>query len=373
MPASERPTIQPQRLRQLLRKMVDIYSPTGKEEDLISFLQGYLKRHGLPAVRQSVDEDRDNLVVEPDDVKADLVLVGHVDTVLAYDLEQYYFRQEEDEAFGLGTSDMKGGCAAMIEAYMTLWEAGYTNLPVALAMVVGEEEEGDGASRLVREFDFTGAIVGEPTHLEPCLSHYGYLEMQLTTGGRRVHASMAKLGRNAVTPMLKLLLKYAAHLDKSPHEPVYNIRDLASSRSGFAVPDFCEAWVDMHLPAGAPMGEITAELEELLAREQDAAPNSELGIQFNTIHAGYKLPEKGPLVETLKKVYAQHKLPFHPTSFRSHSDANILWAAGVKPILLGPGYLEKAHTPTESIDLNEVYAAAQLYVDIALDYAERMA
>jgi acetylornithine deacetylase len=171
------------RLQQLLRKMVNIYSPPGKENDLVDFLYSYLKRHGLPVVRQTVDEDRHNLIVEPDDVEAELVLLGHLDTVEAYDLESYEFSLEGDTASGLGTADMKGGCAAMIEAFLTLWENGHTNRPVALALVVGEEDYGDGAQRLVREYDFSAAIVGEPTDLLPCLSHYGYLEIQLTTQG----------------------------------------------------------------------------------------------------------------------------------------------------------------------------------------------
>ena len=64
------------------------------------------------------------------------------------------FSLEGDVAAGLGTADMKGGCAAMIETFLTLWENGHTNCPVALALVVGEEDYGDGAQRLVREYNF---------------------------------------------------------------------------------------------------------------------------------------------------------------------------------------------------------------------------
>jgi acetylornithine deacetylase len=83
------------------------------------------------------------------------VLVGHIDTVEAYDLESYTFSLEKDTAFGLGTADMKGVCAAMLEPFLTLWESGYTDRPVAL--MVGEEEYRDGAQRLAREYDFSAA------------------------------------------------------------------------------------------------------------------------------------------------------------------------------------------------------------------------
>jgi len=369
--ANPHPKVNPKRLHQLLRKMVNIYSPPGKENDLTDFMYSYLKRHGLPVVRQPVDEDRHNLVVEPDDIEAQTVFMGHIDTVEAYDLDSYEFRQEEDAAFGLGTADMKSGCAAMVEAFVTLWENGYAHLPVALALVVGEEESGDGAQRLTREYDFSTAIVGEPTDLGPCLSHYGYLEIQLLTRGRRMHASLAPQAPNAAKSMLHLLLDFIQYFDGTISDVVYNLRDLTTSQSGFAVPDYCEAWIDLHLPALTDMGNLTFDLEEVHARYAKANPESESSIHFCTIHSGYELPQRGPFVELLKKVYKRHKFDFVPASFPSHSDANILWAAGIKPILLGPGKLEKAHTAEESVHLPQVFQAAQMYVDLALALEDR--
>lgn len=365
------PKVNAKRLKQLLRKMVNIYSPPGKENDLVDFIYSYLKRHGLPVVRQAVDEDRHNLIVEPDDIEAHLLLIGHLDTVEAYDLDMCEFRQDGDAVHGLGTADMKSGCAAMVEAMLTLWGNGHTGRPVALALVVGEEESGDGARRLVREYDFATAIVGEPTDLAPCLSHHGYLEIQFVTRGRRMHASLAPQAVNAATAMLHLLLDTIQHFDRHLPEAVYNLRDLTSSRSGFAVPDYCEAWVDLHLPAMADMGQLTLDLEELHERYRNDHPESDTAIHFSTIDAGYELPRRGPLFELLEKVYRLHRLPFNPTSFPSHSDASTLWAAGIKPVLLGPGRLEKAHTADESVDLHQVVQAAQIYVDLVLGLDER--
>ena len=51
-----------------------------------------------------------------------------------------------------------------------------------------------------------------------------------------------------------------------------------------------------------------------------------------------------------------------PADFRSHSDANQLRAAGVKPLVLGPGQLEQAHTQDESVSFAQVRRAADLYL-----------
>ena len=360
------PAINPLRLRRLLSRLLDIYSPSGKEEDLVDYLYRYLKRQGLPAVRQVVDENRDNLIVSSSEEGAALAFIGHVDTVTAYDLDEFRSEKDGDVISGLGAADMKGGCAAMIEAFSCLWQRKGRDFPLMLALVVGEEEEGDGAERLVKDFRFPWAIIGEPTGLEPCLSHYGYLAVQLTTHGRRLHASLAQKGRNAVEHMLKTLLSISRYLEEERPELVYNVRDLFSSGAGFVVPDGCEAWLDIHLPPAAPVSEIAMEIEDLVAQEHKVNRGLEATLHFDTVQAGYNLSEKWPVIEALKAVFAQRGLKWKPLAFPSHSDANQLWSAGVRPIILGPGHLEMAHGPDESISFTQVYTAAEIYYELGL-------
>ena len=57
--------VQPERLKNLLKALVDIYSPSGKEEEIVEYVGDYLKNNGLDVIRQKVDENRFNLVVLP--------------------------------------------------------------------------------------------------------------------------------------------------------------------------------------------------------------------------------------------------------------------------------------------------------------------
>jgi acetylornithine deacetylase len=359
--------IRPERLKKLLRRLVDIYSPSGKEEEVLHFLQGYLKRNALPFQCQPVDDNRYNLLLLPQGLDIRLALVGHLDTVVAYNLDDYGYTEDNGLISGLGVADMKGGCAAMVEAFIALWESGHTRLPVALCLVVGEEEKGDGAECLVEDYHFPWAIIGEPTDNHPCLSSYGYIEIQICTLGKRMHASMAKTGKNPIEAMLRLMLKVTQYIEEDHPEIFYNIRDIFSSQSGFAVPEKCEAWLDVHLPPSDPGGEITTGLEEIIAREHVNNADIDATLRIVTIDAGYELPEKGPVVKALKKIYSKRSLGWQPHAFRSHSDANQLWAAGVKGILLGPGSLEEAHAPRESASFEQVCLAAQLYYDLLTD------
>ncbi len=63
---SQTMNIKPQRLKNLLRDLVDIYSPSGKEEEVIEFAEQYLKKHGLVVNKQEVDENRFNLIAFPE-------------------------------------------------------------------------------------------------------------------------------------------------------------------------------------------------------------------------------------------------------------------------------------------------------------------
>lgn len=359
--------VQPGRLKNLLKEMINIYSPSGKEVEILEYAEEYLKGQGLSVVRQEVDENRFNIVVLPENVEeVDLCFIGHVDTVAAHDLEDYGFSEEEDTVFGLGSTDMKAGCAAMMEAFTVIATQCDDFPPVGLALVVGEEEDNDGAKTLVREYHFQWAVVGEPTDLSPCLDHYGYLEVLLRTLGKRAHSSMPELGRNAIETMLKLLLKITEYSASMPPGVVYNIRELSGFPGGFVVPDFCEAWLDLHLPPDTRIDVLKTGLEQLMDEAAMSIPDLDAHIRFEGTYSGYRISHERALAKKLKTTYKKMSLPWEPQEFRSHSDGNVLWAAGVDPIILGPGRLELAHSPEESVSFTHVVQASQLFLDFAL-------
>ncbi len=354
------PTVQPARLRGLLLELLAVYSPSGKEGQALGCAADFLESNGLVVERQELDEWRHNLVVLPAEGEPELLCVGHIDTVPAFDMETLEPEVDEEEGTvtALGAADMKGGCAALMEAFVAAREAGLAP-PAALALVVGEEEEGDGTQRLLEDLHAPWALVAEPTGLAPCLSHFGYIEAELNTVGWRRHAAEADPAHNAVRSMLRLLSALTAHFEERRNEVIYNIRDMHSSDSGFAVPDSCSACVDLHLPPHSPLGEIMAEIEAIAARVVPEPAEEVQTLVFSAIHSGYDLPESGPLAERLEAVVTARGRPWRPGAFRSHSDANLLWSAGIRPVIFGPGSLAEAHTRTESVPLAEVEEAAR--------------
>jgi acetylornithine deacetylase len=363
--------VNPERLKKLLNDLVDIYSPSGKEEEIIEYAEKYMKKTGLSVARQVVDEDRCNLIIFPGEWESvEVCYVGHVDTVTAYDLEEAGFSEDGDTMSGLGTADMKGGCAAMMEAFTALAEEGSSFPAVGLALLVDEEEDNKGARTFVEEYTSPWAVIGEPTNLTPCLGHYGYLEVLLRTQGKRAHSAMPEFGQNAIEAMLKLLLRFTEYAASSPHGLVYNVRELSGFPGGFVVPDACEAWLDLHLPPNSRIDILKNELEHLMSEAEESTPSLDASLRFEDTFSGYLISEDRPLVKELRETYNKMSLPWQPQEFRSHSDGNILWAAGIDPVVLGPGRLESAHTPEESVSFAQVVQAARLYLNLARSLSE---
>ena len=355
-------TIDYGRLKKLINRMIDIYSPSGKENDLVNYLKSYLRRQGVHSISQPVDDNRYNLLVLPGSGDIQLALIGHIDTVAAYDIEDYGFYEKKDRIYGLGAADMKSGCAAMIEAFLKFRKEKGNSPGVALCLVAGEEESGDGAKTLIEEYHFPWAVIGEPTNLDVCLSCYGYLEIQVAATGKRMHASIAGNRENATETLLHTMLRISHFLREKHPELVYNFRDLYSNPSGFSTPDRCEAWLDIHAPAHSPLGEIVTAIEEVSINSQGPKNSIETQFHIETVDAGYELPEKGALVESLQKTYDDLGFAWKTGEFHSHSDANQLWGNGIKPVVLGPGNLAEAHSTDESVSFSQVCSASEIYL-----------
>lgn len=363
-------SMNPERLRRILIEMIDIYSPSGKEEDIQLYLEELLTKAGFAVKRQEVDEDRYNLIVTMGRDEPHLYLVGHIDTVPAWDLEALGASEDESIIHGLGSADMKGGCAAMVEAFLAIAGAlePEERPSIGLLLAVGEEENGDGSAAFLNTCRPTWAVIGEPTNLTACFAHYGYMEAGFLTRGVRSHSSMPELGHNAVESMLRVLMHLGkeALFVRAQSDIVYSIREMSSSRAGFVVPDRCEAWIDLHLPPTQNPVAIQEAIRRIAAGAELAIPGLDLEVTFDFASAGYALAANNDLAKILDPVYNTLGLKLRLDAFRSHSDGNLFFAAGTKPLILGPGALETAHTSAEHVIFDEVISAARIYAALCI-------
>ncbi|NLA37268.1 MAG: succinyl-diaminopimelate desuccinylase [Actinobacteria bacterium] len=183
-----------------------------------------------------------------------LVLGGHTDTVPAND--NFPGRivaggsndgaNADDELFGVGSADMKGGLAVMLTSARR-----HTNPAMDLTYVFYAREEVAALhSGLGELFDtipewLVGdvALLGEPTDGQIEAGCQGTMRVAVTLHGDRAHTARAWMGRNAIHRAAPLLAALAAYTPRQPeisgcrfHEALLAV-GIEGGVSGNVVPD----------------------------------------------------------------------------------------------------------------------------------------
>jgi|GEM_PF-75414 len=363
--------ISEERVTELLVDAVAQYSPSFAEEPAMEVFAARLAQACISHLRQPVEsiggttaDSRANLIIQLGPAPPALMWVGHVDTVTMIDEEEQALRREGGILHGLGTADMKSGCAAIIEALLAVVASGVElRRGLCIALVVGEEEYGDGSEALLREHTAPLVVIGEPTGLRPCTDHYSYYECRLTARGTRAHAALPEMGASAIHAMLEWMQQLLQVGGESAFAPglTINPREIRGGADHFVVAEACEAAIDIHAPP-----EVGREaIEQLIntARDQALATHPGCTLDFENLFwgPGYATPPDHPLLSPLERAFAALERPWHPGAFRSHSDGSLFHQQGSVPIICGPGRLEVAHTRGEHVELAELHAAARIY------------
>src|SRR4051812_47866752 len=115
-----------------------------------------------------------------------LMLNAHCDTVdVAGMVEPFSGEIRDGKIYGRGAYDMKGSLAACMAAAKALAESRRRVRGDLLVAAVADEEYGSlGTRDLLTRLHVDGAIVTEPTALNVCLAHKGYLWIEVAVRGR---------------------------------------------------------------------------------------------------------------------------------------------------------------------------------------------
>src|SRR5258708_865710 len=111
-----------------------------------------------------------------------LMLNAHCDTVGVSGMAEPFSGAIRDgRLYGRGAYDMKGSLAACMAAAKALRDSGVRLRGDLLVAAVADEEYGSlGTSDLLTRVRPDAAIVTEPTALQTCLAHKGYMWIQVT-------------------------------------------------------------------------------------------------------------------------------------------------------------------------------------------------
>jgi len=376
----------------LAAELVRIPSHPGvprQEERVVQALAAWLRARGVAATLDPAAPGRPNLIarVSGSAPGRRLILCGHTDTVpLNADGAGVGFSGAIRDGVleGRGAVDMKGPVAAMAVALVALDGA----LPageVELAAVVDEEMESIGAERYVRAgLAADGAIVGEPTRNRVAVAHKGLEWLDFQFEGRAAHGGTPERGINAIVAAARFVARVerelqprlAARAHPLLGAPTLNFGAIRGGDQPSTVAARCLLSADRRTVPGESFAQVIRELEELLAAVEGEMPGVRATVARNAAgmatmeHLPLEIPADHPLV--VAALAARSRLlgeSGEPVAFPAWTDGALLAnPGGVPTVVLGPGDLALAHSPSESIEVAELEAAARLYAEIALDF-----
>ncbi len=331
-----------------LVELAKIRSETGYESKILLHIEEKLDALGVNYEKMPVDEERYNLIVNPEEK---FMINAHVDTVGDYFPPEI----EGDILWGRGVMDDKAGVLIMLK----LIEEFRDSIPVSYVLFVDEEEEGKGSKKYAEKYAHDFAVTMEPTSLQVCTAEAGSLELEFEFWGKAMHGSCAKEEENAIWQGIKFInslkkMKFLNAEHKLLGNPAINIEMFDGGDYILAVPESAKALIDfIYLPSQSAV-EIIDEVNKISK-------------EYNVNHMIYDLSP--PFEISAKKSEVKTFLKYaRKGGFRSWSDAQNLVDKGTPTVVFGPGDLRNAHTKDEHVRMEDVNKAYEILKKVLKDW-----
>ncbi len=333
-----------------LVELAKIRSETGYESKILLYIEEKLDSLGVNYEKIPVDEERYNIIVNPEEK---FMINAHVDTVGDYFPPEI----EGDILWGRGVMDDKAGVLIMLK----LIEEFKDSLPVSYVFFVDEEEEGKGSKKYAEKYAHDFAVTMEPTSLRVCTAEAGSLELEFEFWGKAMHGSCSKENENAIWQGIKFInslkkLKFLNAEHKLLGKPAINIEMFDGGDYLLAVPESAKALIDfIYLPYQSAV-EIIDEINRI-SKEYD------VNHMIYDLSPPFEISAKKSEVKTFLK-YAQQG------GFRSWSDAQNLVDKGTPTVVFGPGDLRDAHTKDEHVRMTDVNKAYEILKNVLKEWSK---
>jgi len=341
--------------------------PRAGEQRVADFLASTARQGSLAIERQTVFENRDNVLMRLSPlskVKQRVVLAPHMDTVGHVTMPDSLFtpRKQGNRLFGRGACDTKGSIAAMLAALLNVARSSQRpqETEIVFAALVDEENSQSGSRALVASgFRADLAIVGEPTRLKVITAHKGDLWLTLRTRGKAAHGARPELGRNAVHAMARVVnlleTEYRRRIARRQHRllgrATVNVGSIRGGTQPNIVPDACEITLDRRTLPGESDAGVIREIRSFLKQRRLAV--EVLDDKAMAPCWAMETNPKLPLVQSLMRVAKQRA----PAGVHFFSDASVFAHGGTPAVLFGPGDIAQAHTADEWISIRSLERA----------------
>lgn len=342
------------------------------EREVAQFLATVLEGWGFAVTLSEVEPGRANVLarIGPRGV-APLVLNGHLDVVGTDHMTHAPFVADvrDGNLYARGSTDMKGGIAAMCVAAARAAASGTLSREVIIAAVCDEEFASIGTKALLADgLQATGAIITEPTRLAVVPAHKGFAWLTVTVHGRAAHGSRYDVGIDAN----RLAARFLAALDTfertvltarthpllgraSVHAPI------VQGGTGWSTyAEQCTVQLERRTLPGESAEQVQAEIQALIDLLHDADSQFVATCTMGGAQPPLATPASHELVTTLVRACQSHGLPVAIDGLSCWTDAALFAQAGIPAVCFGPGDIARAHSATEWVEVEQLEQAADI-------------
>lgn len=310
-------------------------------------------------------------------VEGGLILCGHIDTVPfegqpGWTCEPLRLDIGPERVSGRGTSDMKAFLAQTVAAASLLDQAKLSR-PIVIVLTHDEEVGSHGAAALAPQLiEMLGEVpcprqawLGEPTSYRVFSAHKGVVVFKVEVKGIGGHSSRPDLGVNAITVAGRVIEEIGAWQREllrrpsdelavqlfadSPHHTV----NLGRIRGGLAanlIAEVCEIEISLRiLPMSDPLEpyrEIRQRIEAIERSDYGGSGTlAEVEVGSPMLVAPLLSARGTELEKALFRVLSVNDC----AGAMFATDGPQLARLGIESLICGPGALEQAHQPNESI------------------------
>ncbi|HYS09277.1 MAG TPA: M20 family metallopeptidase [Myxococcales bacterium] len=357
--------------RELVR--IDSINPYTPERRCAEHVGKLLEDAGYGVSRYEFAPGRTSLVARRDGDGLPICFAGHLDTVplgaARWSRDPFGGEVDSGKLYGRGSSDMKSGVAAMVEAALRLSGSPLRRAGLTLVLVAGEETGCEGAAHLAKVPGALGRagalVVGEPTGNRPVIGHKGALWLRARTRGVTAHGSMPQMGVNAVVKAARAVLELSGFRFEVPPDPLLgsptlNIGTFQGGLNVNSVPDEAVIGIDIRTVPAQKHAQLRGQIEALLGPEVELTSIVDVG--------GIRTLEDDPFVrQAIEVATLVTGEPQTPGTAPYFTDASVLTPAygSVPTVVLGPGEMALCHQTDEHCRIERIEQAAEIYTRLA--------
>ena len=331
---------------------------------VIARLSDWFGALGFACETQEVAPGKFNLIATLGSGPGGLVLAGHTDTVpydaALWQADPLRLRDADDRWYGLGSCDMKGFFALILEAVRDL-DLRQLRQPLIVLATCDEESSMDGARVLAEAGRPLGraAVIGEPTGLRPIRLHKGILMERIDILGQSGHSSDPSLGHSALEAMQAVmgeLLDLRAQWQREYRNPLFlvpqptlNLGCIHGGDNPNRICGQCALEFDLRpLPGMQP----EALRQAIRGRLLPVAERFGVRIDYQPLFPAvppFEQPAEAELVRLAERLTGHGA---EAVAFAT--EAPYLQAITQEVLVLGPGDISCAHQPEEHLALARI-------------------